>query len=64
MKPYHFRKSSFSSMNSDCVEVARNVPDSVAVRDSKRPHGPVIVVAPAAWAAFGAELCRSEEPAS
>ncbi|MGW2836960.1 DUF397 domain-containing protein [Streptomyces sp. NPDC001493] len=61
---YQFAKSSHSTMNSDCVEVARNVPGSVAVRDSKRPQGPVIVVAHAAWAAFGAELCRSETSAS
>ncbi|MCX5398356.1 DUF397 domain-containing protein [Streptomyces sp. NBC_00102] len=61
---YEFTKSSYSSMNSDCVEVARNVPGSVAVRDSKRPHGPVLVVAPAAWAAFSAELCRTESAGS
>ncbi|MGW1465425.1 DUF397 domain-containing protein [Streptomyces sp. NPDC002308] len=61
---YRFIKSSYSSSEQECVEVARNVPGSVAVRDSKRPHGPVIVVAPAAWAAFGAALCRSENPAS
>ncbi|WP_442809686.1 DUF397 domain-containing protein [Streptomyces sp. NBC_01335] len=61
---YRFYKSSYSNMAADCVEVARNVPGSVAVRDSKRPHGPVLVVVPAAWAAFNAELCRTENPAS
>jgi hypothetical protein len=28
----------------------------VAVRDSKDPDGPVLVVAPAAWAAFAARV--------
>lgn len=36
---------------SNCVEVARNVPGAVAVRDSKDP-GPLLVVSPAAWWAF------------
>ncbi len=35
-----------------CVEVARNLPGIVAVRDSKDPAGPALVVEPAAWAAF------------
>lgn len=61
---YRFIKSSYSTSEQECVEVARNVPGSVAIRDSKRPQGPVLVVAPAAWAAFGAELSRSETSAS
>ena len=35
-----------------CVEVARNLPGIVAVRDSKDPNGPALVVAPEAFAAF------------
>ncbi|MFF7360164.1 DUF397 domain-containing protein [Streptomyces sp. NPDC008125] len=66
MPAYEFVTSSYTGGNNgqECVEVARNVPGSVAVRDSKRPHGPVLVVAPAAWAAFSAELCRAETSAS
>ncbi|MGW6981561.1 DUF397 domain-containing protein [Streptomyces sp. NPDC054932] len=35
----------------DCVEVAAQ-PCAVAVRDSKRPDGPVFAVTPEAFAAF------------
>jgi hypothetical protein len=48
-----WQKSSRSSSNGgQCVEVARNLPGIVAVRDSKDPAGPALVVAPRAWAAF------------
>ena len=36
----------------NCVEVADNIPDLVAVRDSKDPAGPVLAFGPAAWRAF------------
>ncbi|KAK1182229.1 DUF397 domain-containing protein [Streptomyces sp. NBS 14/10] len=47
-----FRKSSYSNGTEECVEVATNHPDTVAIRDSKRPEGPILRVAPAAWVAF------------
>lgn len=50
-----WRKSSYSGTNGGaCVEVARNLPGVVAVRDSKDPHGPALVFALADWAAFTA----------
>ncbi|MFH9489327.1 DUF397 domain-containing protein [Streptomyces halstedii] len=58
MNEFHFEKSSYSEPNGECVEVARNIPRLVAVRDSKRAEGPVVTVAPAAWDAFTAELRR------
>ncbi|THA31109.1 DUF397 domain-containing protein [Streptomyces sp. A1277] len=58
MKSLCFQKSSYSSGNGECVEVARNVPGAIAVRDSKRATGGVLVVAPASWDAFQRELSR------
>ncbi|MFF4725844.1 DUF397 domain-containing protein [Streptomyces mirabilis] len=49
-----FVKSSYSGGDAgqECVEVARNTPGIVAVRDSKDLDRPIVVVAPSAWAAF------------
>jgi hypothetical protein len=48
-----WRQASYSGTNGgNCVEVAANLPDVVAVRDSKDPDGPVLVLDPAAWQAF------------
>jgi Domain of unknown function (DUF397) len=52
VKLFQFVKSTHSADSADCVEVARNVPGTVAVRDSKDTAGPVIRLSPAAWAAF------------
>jgi Domain of unknown function (DUF397) len=45
-------KSSHSSANGQCVEVARNLPGVVAVRDSKNPDGPKLLISPADWHTF------------
>lgn len=47
-----WRKSTYSNNGGACVEVARGVPDVVAVRDSKDPDGPKLAFAPAEWKAF------------
>jgi hypothetical protein len=55
---YEFVKSSHSSGNGECVEVARNIPGTVAVRDSKDVCGPVLRFTPCAWNAF--KVCAAQ----
>jgi hypothetical protein len=56
-----WRKSSYSSGNGGaCVEVARNLPGIVAVRDSKDPDGPNLAFAPLDWRAFAAGVKAGE----
>ncbi|MFI7295688.1 DUF397 domain-containing protein [Streptomyces sp. NPDC050121] len=52
MPEFAFEKSSYSNLTGECVEVARNTPTTVAVRDSKTPDGPILRLTPTAWAAF------------
>lgn len=47
-----WRKSSRSGDEQECVEVADLDNGHRAVRDSKHPTGPALIVAPAEWAAF------------
>ncbi|MFQ6228698.1 DUF397 domain-containing protein [Nocardia sp. NPDC002869] len=49
-------KSSHSSGQTDCVEVAWLTDGQVGVRDSKNTLGPALVFAPGAWDAFATEL--------
>jgi Domain of unknown function (DUF397) len=51
-----WRTSSRSANGGNCVEVARNLPGAVAVRDSKDPDGPTLTFDRAAWRAFIAAL--------
>ena len=51
-------KSSRSSSQKECVEVAHLSEGMVGVRDSKNPTGPALVFAPTEWDAFTARLER------
>lgn len=51
-----WRTSPCSGGQGECVEVGRNIPHLVPVRDSKRPTGPVITFSPDAWRTFIAKL--------
>jgi hypothetical protein len=56
-----WRKASRSGNNGgNCVEVARNLPGIVAVRDSKDPHGPKLAFTPDEWRAFTAGVTAGE----
>ncbi|PNG93472.1 DUF397 domain-containing protein [Streptomyces malaysiensis] len=56
-----WRKSSYSGGANDCVEIA-DLTDTayavVAIRDSKEPHGPALLVAPDSFEAFIRHVTR------
>jgi Domain of unknown function (DUF397) len=47
-----WHKSSYSGQNGNCVEVACNLPGLVAIRDSKSPDAPNLLVSSETWQAF------------
>ncbi|MDH6466115.1 hypothetical protein M2302_006321 [Micromonospora sp. A200] len=52
-----WRKSTRSGTSGgNCVEVADNLPNVVAVRDSKDSTGPALAFTPTAWHAFVAHI--------
>jgi hypothetical protein len=52
----NWRKASLSAQNGGCVEIAANLDDVIAVRDSKRPEGGAHVVRRAAFAVLLADV--------
>lgn len=50
--PLAWRKSRFSGASDNCVEVATTQDGGRAVRNSKRPDGPVVLFTPDEWRAF------------
>ena len=45
-------KSSYNSANGAGAEVTQNLPEIVAIRDSKNPDGPKLLILPADWRTF------------
>ncbi|MGW6641383.1 DUF397 domain-containing protein [Streptomyces iakyrus] len=58
-----WRKSSYSDGGgTNCLEVADGHPGMVPVRDSKQPHGPILVFGASPWGSFLAGV-KDESPA-
>jgi Domain of unknown function (DUF397) len=56
-----WRKSSYSGNGrGSCVEIASNLPDVVAVRDSKDRNGPALAFTADEWRAFVHGVKRGE----
>jgi hypothetical protein len=56
-----WRKSSYSGNGGgNCVEVASNLPDIVAVRDSKDPDGLRLACTREAWSEFVQDIKQGE----
>ncbi|TMR05518.1 DUF397 domain-containing protein [Actinomadura soli] len=54
-----WRTSRHSQQDGACVEIAP-VNGAVAMRDSKDPHGPVLLVPRSAWQAFSRSIKQGE----
>jgi hypothetical protein len=54
LAPALWRKSTYSSGQAACIQVAELTDGATAVRDSKNPNGPTLIVTPASWAALTA----------
>jgi hypothetical protein len=56
-----WRTSTYSGQNGNCVEVARNTPGVVAVRDSKDRGGAVLAFGAEAWREFTGRVTYSSQ---
>jgi len=55
-----WRKSTRSSNQGACVEIADNLSGLVGVRDSKDPTGPTLAFSPTTWTSFVAATRTGE----
>ncbi|QFR98031.1 DUF397 domain-containing protein [Streptomyces tsukubensis] len=57
-----WRKSSYSNSDGgECVEVSDDLTATVPVRDSKNPHGPILLFRAPAWSPFVSAIGGSRE---
>ncbi|GHF26759.1 hypothetical protein GCM10010218_04600 [Streptomyces mashuensis] len=57
-----WRKSTYSTGGGEhCVEVADHSPETIPIRDSKNPTGPILTVPAPAWGAFVNALSRGRQ---
>jgi hypothetical protein len=49
---FEYLKSSYSDQAAECVEIATNIPTTIAIRDSKSRTSPSLRLHPTAWEAF------------
>lgn len=54
-----WKKASRSMTNQECTEVSHDLPEHVAVRDSKNPTGPVLIFDEESWRAFIRDVQRT-----
>ncbi|MEH0423186.1 DUF397 domain-containing protein [Streptomyces sp. B21-083] len=52
MPDFQYHKSSYSDDKEECVEVATNIPGTIAIRDSKSPTSQPLRLHPTAWDTF------------
>lgn len=56
-----WRKSSYSNQDGGaCLEASYDFATTVPIRDSKSPHGPVLMFAADGWASFVTAVKRGE----
>lgn len=52
MPDFKYRTSSYSNDAAECVEIATNIPTTIAIRDSKDPASPSLRLHPTTWDTF------------
>ncbi len=53
---FGWRKTTYSSGDGSCVEIAQTPAGNVAVRDTTDRNGPALAIGPGAWRSFVADI--------
>jgi hypothetical protein len=57
---FEYRKSNYSDEAAECVEIATNIPTTVAIRDSKNPDGASLQLRATTWGFFQTALLEGK----